>query len=137
MAPKAPTQTGNETAKTKKYRDGTSRNLKNKIKSSDYFGQTYSMRIDKNQERITSWGGAVCSILLFLVIGSYTYQKLDILINKRDIDLITMTASHSLTLDERFDASMGFSFAAAFLSYDGNSEPIDDPTVGEVVFNNY
>ena len=48
-----------------------------------------------------------------------------------------MTASNALTLEDRFDASMGFSFAAGFMGYDGKSEPIDDPTIGEVVFKNY
>ncbi len=36
-----------------------------------------------------------------------------------------------------FDYTNGFNTAVAYISYDGNREPEDDPTVGELVFNHY
>ena len=38
---------------------------------------------------------------------------------------------------DEFDHSMGLNFAAAFTAYDANQEPIDDPTVGQLVFNHH
>ena len=32
---------------------------------------------------------------------------------------------------------MGLNIAAAFTAYDSETEPIDDPTIGEIVFNHY
>jgi hypothetical protein len=32
---------------------------------------------------------------------------------------------------------MGLNFAVAFTGFDGKQEPIDDPTIGEIVFNHY
>ena len=69
------------------------------------------------------------------MISAYALQKLDILINNRDVDLITMTTFNALTFEDQFDASMGLNFAAALIAYSGKPEPIDDPTVGELVFN--
>ncbi len=46
-----------------------------------------------------------------------------------------MTTFNALTFEDRFDSSMGLNFAAAFITYNGKPEPIDDPTVGELVFN--
>lgn len=71
------------------------------------------------------------------MIGAYTLQKLDVLVNRRDVDLITMTSSNALSGTDVFDSSMGFYLAAAFTAYDDETEPIDDPTVGELVFNHY
>ncbi len=93
------------------------------------------MRLDHGSLHLTSWGGAICSIFLFVTISAYFFQKLDILINKRDVDLIQVTTFNAHTYEEQFDASMGLNFAAAFIKYDGKTEPIDDPTIGELVFN--
>lgn len=93
------------------------------------------MRLDHGSLRLESWGGALCSVLLFAMISTYFVQKLDILINKREVDLLSVTSFNAHTYEERFDSSMGLNFAAALIKYDGKSEIIDDPTIGELVFN--
>ena len=95
------------------------------------------MRLDKGFIQLKSFGGAACSIFLFTLIGLYAFQKFEILVNKRDVNLITVTTSNALNYTDVFDSSMDFNIAAAFSAYDGGTEPIDDPTVGEVVFNHY
>ena len=93
------------------------------------------MHIDQGSFQLKSWGGALCSVILFTMIGAYSLQKLDVLINKLDAELITMTKSNALKDTDVFDSSMGFNIAAAFTAYD--SKIIDDPTIGELVFNHY
>lgn len=95
------------------------------------------MNIGKDFVVLNSWGGAACSFFLFFLIGAYTLQKLDVLLNKRDVDLITTTISNANTYEDFFDSSMGLNIAVAFTSYDNDQDPIDDPTIGEVVFNHY
>ncbi len=46
-----------------------------------------------------------------------------------------MPTLNAFTDKDDFNFSKGFNVAVAFLAYDNNPEPIDDPTVGEVVFN--
>lgn len=76
------------------------------------------MSLDKGKMEIDSWGGTVCTLLLFLLIFAYSLQKLDVLIYKRDIDLLSVTVSNDLTYDDVFDSSMGLNIAAAFTAYD-------------------
>lgn len=93
------------------------------------------MRLDKGFLKLKSWGGAICSIIFFIVIGVYTLQKIDVLVNKRDVDILKMTNFNAVSDQDEFDLSMGFGIAAAFSAYDDETEPIDDPSVGELVFN--
>ena len=75
--------------------------------------------------------------MLFIIIGAYTLQKFDVLVNRLDAELITQTNFNALTESDEFDSSKGFNIAAAYSAYDGETDPIDDLTVGEVVFNHY
>ena len=95
------------------------------------------MHLDKDAILLKSWVGAICSIMLFSLLGLYTLQKLQVLITKNDVNLLTMPTFNALTDKDEFDFSMGFNIAAAFINYDNNTEPIDDPTVGELVFNHF
>ena len=78
------------------------------------------MRLDQGSQQVKSWGGVICSLILFLLVGGYTFQKLDVLLNKRDTDLLTTTNPNVLTMADEFDHSMGLNFAAAFTAYDAN-----------------
>ncbi len=95
------------------------------------------MHLDKDAFLLKSWAGAICSMMLFTLISMYSLQKLQVLVNKNDVNLLTMPTFNALTDKDEFDSSKGFNIAAAFIAYDDNKEPIDDPTVGELVFNHY
>ena len=45
-------------------------------KGIDYFGQGYSMRIDEGSKQMKSWGGAICSFMMLVIIFMYGLQKL-------------------------------------------------------------
>ena len=95
------------------------------------------MHLDKGLVQLQSWGGTACSVILFILIGLYAIQKMDILLNGRDVDLKKVTTTNALTSKDKFDYINGFNFAVGLVSYDGNREPEEDPTVGELVFNHY
>ena len=95
------------------------------------------MRLGNGALEIDSWVGTVCTLLLFLFIFAYALQKLEVLVNKRDTDLLSVIVKNNLSYSDVFDSSMGLNIAAAFTAYDGEQDPIDDPTVGEVVFNHF
>ena len=75
--------------------------------------------------------------MLFILIGVYAIQKMDILLNGRDVDLKKMTTTNALTSEDQFDYTNGFNFAVGLVTYDGNRESEEDPTIGELVFNHY
>ena len=53
-------------------------------KSRDIFGQSFHMRLDGESIELNSWGGAICSFLLILILSAYALQKFDILVEKSD-----------------------------------------------------
>ena len=81
--------------------------------------------------------GSVCSVLLLAIVALYAYQKTEILIYKKNVDILTQIYEKELTYDEDFSYQNGFNVAVAFAAYDGDTEWILDPTYGELDFNHF
>ena len=62
------------------------------------------MKLDEGKVDLPSKTGAICSILLVLIIGSYTLQKMDVLLNKRDVNITTALAENYFDSDYEFGA---------------------------------
>ena len=62
---------------------------------------------------------------------------MDVLINKKDVDILSTVNDAFFDSEHIFDAKKGFAFAAAFTAYDGNPEPILKPEYGELVFTHF
>ncbi len=77
-------------------------------------------------------------IFIILLTLLYAYQNLDFLIKKKDINILTTVNEMLFTPDDKFSyEDNGFNIAAGFTAYDGDPNPILDPTYGELVFNHY
>ena len=59
------------------------------ILSIDQFSETFSMKLDGESNEVRTFMGSLCSIVLLLVVLAYAYQKVDVYINKRDVDIMT------------------------------------------------
>ena len=100
------------------------------MKNTDIFAQQFEMRTDDGSKAHGSYAGFFCTVILCLLILSYTYQKIDVLQNKKDVDILATTTHSYYNPDFIFDKSKGFNIAAAFTAYDSNPEPIDDERYG-------
>ena len=67
----------------------------------------------------------------------FALQKADVLIAKKDVDILSTINDSKFSADDVFDASKGFAFALAFTAYDSDPEPVLRPEYGEIVFNHY
>lgn len=47
------------------------------------------MKIDGGEVGIKSWMGSLCSIILATVMLAYMYQKMDVLIARKDVDVLS------------------------------------------------
>lgn len=56
------------------------------------------------------------------------------LVNKKDVDILSTINDNHHPVDFVFDNSLDFAFAVGFTAYDGNKEPILEPEYGELVF---
>ena len=99
----------------------------------DYFGESFFMKLDQGITKLNSWSGFVFSVLLILIIGGYTGQKLDVLVNNGDIDIFETEIYAYFDETHSLGAENGLHLAAAFTGYDNVTEPLD-PTIGELAF---
>ena len=89
------------------------------------------MKLDVTSTSVPSWMGVICSLLLIVIILGYSAQKIEILIKRRDVDIVSaLHDSYFYTHEQPFTAEQGFNVAVA-LSY------IDlplDPALAKMVF---
>ena len=95
------------------------------------------MKLDEGEIGKTSFFGGICTFILMIVIVLYSYLKLDVLIGKKDVDILSTINDVSYTPDDVFNYKNGLAFSAGFTAYDSNQEPILEPEYGEIIFNHY
>ena len=62
---------------------------------------------------------------------------MDILLNKKDVDVLTAKKDLYFSADYQFDYKDGFNVAVAFTAYDSNPDWILDSSIGEIYFNHF
>ena len=107
------------------------------ITRSDLFGTQFRMRLDAGKQSLNSIGGTLMSLLLVATLIFYAQLKFDVLINKKDVDVLSSIYENVFTADDEFGYQNGFNVAAAFTAYDSGTEYILDETYGELVFKHY
>ena len=60
------------------------------------------MKIDKGHTMIATPIGSIFSIILFIIVGMYAFQKTNIMIRKTDDYVMTSTQDAFFDLDYRF-----------------------------------
>ena len=55
----------------------------------DRFGQSFTMKFEGGKTELKSMTGAILSILLIIILLSYTALKVDNLIRRRQVDIIS------------------------------------------------
>ena len=95
------------------------------------------MKIDKGHSIISTTVGSIFSIILFIIVGCYTFQKSNIMINKTDDYVMTSIQDNFFSLDYSFGFEQGFNVAVAFTAFDTNEENILTPDIGKIVFRQY
>ena len=55
----------------------------------DIFGQSFKMRLAEGRMFVNSVCGSICTFFLVAVVVWYTYLKLEVLIHRRDVDVLS------------------------------------------------
>ena len=95
------------------------------------------MKIDKGHSILTTSVGSIFSIVLFTIVGLYTFQKTNIMIRKNDDYVMASTQDSFFDLDYRFGYEQGFNVAVAFTAVDEKTENILTPDIGKIVYRQY
>ena len=81
------------------------------------------MKLDSEKTQVQTLMGSLCSLLMFIIVFAYGYQKVDVWNTKKDIDIQYSTEDAYFTDDDVFDFKQGLNFAMAFAAYDTETEP--------------
>ena len=106
-------------------------------RSQDSFGESYSMKLEDGNDKLQTVMGSLCSIILLLITLFYAYLKFDVLRNKKDVNVLSTIKDSFFTDADHFSYKEGLNIAVAFTAYDNERNPILDPTIGELVINEY
>lgn len=109
--------------------------LGEKLRALDAFEETFSMKLEKENSGLNTSFGSILTILVYLTVLMYTYMKVDVLIMKKDVDIMSTTMINSIPNDFVVSHdSTGLSLAIAFTEYDSEPNPILDKSYGRLVF---
>ena len=81
--------------------------------------------------------GALCSLILTIILIAYAYLKIDVLIEKKDVDIMRTVNDYHFADDEVFGYEEGMNVAVALTAWDYNEDYLLDSTYGELVFYKY
>ena len=73
---------------------------KDKLKDQDQFGEGFRMKLDASSDDVRTYTGSLCSLLLAFIVLMYTYLKFDVLINKKDVDILSTINDNFYTPDD-------------------------------------
>ena len=100
----------------------------------DYFGYSFFMKLDQGVTSLNTWSGLVLTIILGLIIVSYSIQKINVLRLRQATDILENELDAFFNYQDVFDyENHGLNLAFAFTAYDNSTEPNLDPTIGELV----
>ena len=86
---------------------------------------------------MTTSVGSIFSIILFIIVGLYAFQKMNIMINRTDNYVMTSTQDSYFDLDFKFGFEQGLNIAIAFTAFDYEKENILTPDIGRIVYREY
>lgn len=58
--------------------------------SKDQFGHSFQIKLDADVDALPSAAGVFFTILLIIIVGCYGVQKFEILVNKKDADIMSV-----------------------------------------------
>lgn len=88
------------------------------LQSVDQFGKRFSMIIDKSTSVQQTTMGALCSLMMLIIVTAYFVQKCEVWYSKKDVDLLSATETGFFNSSYVFDHEQGLNFAVALTAYD-------------------
>ena len=77
----------------------------------DRFGESFTMKFEGGKTQLKSITGTTLTILLIIILLGYTALKVDNLIKRSKVDIISAVNEDFYDENYRFGAKQGFNFA--------------------------
>ena len=75
------------------------------------------MKLDANHSQIQSYTGSCLSILVICIILAYAYLKADVLIARKDVDVLSAININEFTPDDEFSYRNGLNIAISLKKF--------------------
>ena len=95
------------------------------------------MKVDKQKSVLQSTMGSLCSLVVLLIVTAYAYQKMDVWMQKKDVDILESTADDYFDLDYIFDYEQGLNIAFGFTEYGSGKQYNLDKSIGKIALKEY
>ena len=95
------------------------------------------MRLDDEETEVKSYAGLICSALVLIVICTYAFLKMDVLMHNKDKDVRSVIHDQHFDRDFVFSSKNGLNLAVAFTAYDNEREWILEPAYGDLLIQSY
>ena len=94
--------------------------------SIDRFGDEFLMKFDGGKKKLQTYTGVIMSVLMLVVLIAYSAIKVDILLSKKQVDIISAINEEYFDENLTFSSKQGLNFAFAVRGL--------NPSLGEIVF---
>ena len=108
-------------------------NIGRSFKRIDLFSESFQMELDVNDSAYRSYMGAFCTIVVAFFVLAFTLTKLQTLINRKDVDIMSLAEDSAIDEDEVFSYSNGLFLAAALTEYNTDPRLIEQREYGELL----
>lgn len=88
------------------------------------------MKLDRDRDVLQTFMGSTCTILIAIITILYAYQKTDVWLGKKDVDIMSSVIESHFNDSYVFSHANGLNVAVAFTAYDSEREPILDKSIG-------
>ena len=92
------------------------------------------MKLEHGQATLPSIMGTIFSFISFMLVIGYATQKFDILISRKDVDIVLSVRENYFDDNEKFAGRQGFNIAVAFTGFDTIRESVLLPQFANIVF---
>ena len=101
----------------------------------DRFGESFKMRIDRENFMLQSSLGTLCSVILFLLMIAFSAYKITILESRDFVDILESVEINHFDSDHVFSYNQGFNIAVGVFSpFDARTMQPIDPSYGKIGF---
>ena len=95
------------------------------------------MKVDKERSTLKTFGGSACSLFLIIILLVYTVQKTNVLVSRKNVDILSTLEDLHYSDEDIFSYQNGFNVAVGLTAFNSETEWVLDPTVGKLDFYAY
>ena len=114
------------------------KHCRRKFKQQDSFGEHFFASLDDEKFMMQTYLGSIGSIVIMMLTFLYAYQKADVIIKKKDVDILSTTRDLYWSPDKQFsNKNDNFNIAIAFTGFNNKVEYELDPSYGKLLINSF